>query len=120
MQPQYGYSFDEEHYHGKFDSRDKAIAEARDSVDFNGTVFTGELVTPSPEDFITGDVVIEHIACQDEFSGDWAEGWAEDATLYEKELTEMLQKTVAEWVGKYNIRPTFYNIERGTVQEHKE
>lgn len=119
MKTQYAYSHNEENYHGFFDSREDAIAEAITDCECGKEVWTGEIETPIPENHVEARYVLEQVACQDDFSGEWADDWPESNMEQEKELTEALRKTFSEWLDKHDLRPRFYNIAPGTVQSHE-
>lgn len=110
----YSLSRDEEHYHGEFETREGAIEEAKSEG--LKRFWTGENVRPDPTDFIDGSDVIERIVCQDEFTGDWADGWPEATKEQEAELTGMLRAAFNLWMEKHGLGPKFWNVEN--VQEH--
>jgi len=110
----YSFSRNEENYHGEFETREGAIEKAK--AEGLKRFWTGENVTPDPLDYIDGCDIVENIVCQDEFSGDWAEGWPMTTKEQDEELTEMLRAAFKAWMDKHGLHPTFWNVEN--VQEH--
>lgn len=117
--PQYGFSLDEERYHGFHDSREEAVIAAFEYDPDAKECFTGEIEVPIPENCLSADTLIEDIQCQDEFSGEWAQDWPNNTEDQLKELEENLQKVFGEWLDKHDLRPKFYNISRGSVVSHQ-
>lgn len=105
---QYAYSTDGERYDGRFDSeREAAIAAFADTGEYQVEVSIIEPVS-NPESYVNSWDVLEAIQCQEEYSMDGAENWPNATADQNDELTDMLRKTVAKWLDKHNLRPTFF------------
>ncbi len=116
----YAYSFDEEHFTGHFDSPEHAAMEAFAS-DERDVCYVGECDTPIPEDYLDGGDLIEHIACQDAFCNDWAEGWPDNTKEQLDELTTGLRALFAAWLDKHDLRPEFFTVENvKTIKRHEQ
>lgn len=116
FQNKWGWTRDEECYHGAFDTPEEAAADGLGKK--GGRITVGKYRAPTPpEQFIDADLIIEHATCQDEYSGPWAEDCIECSPAQAKELTEALQKTFGDWLDKHDLRPTFGIIEPETVKE---
>lgn len=105
----FSYSFNEEDFHGDFNTREEAAKEAFAEDPEINVCWTGENVTPIPENFINAQVLIENIQCQDEFSGEWAENWPDETKEQLEELEKEIQKVFAAWLDKHSLRPAFFN-----------
>ncbi len=111
--PKYCYSFDEESYHGKYDTREEALAEAlsennsyAESNRFSN-IYTAECDTKFFVEFLQLDSLWECMSnvAYDEI-GEFSEGWPEVSEDAEKELTDFM----VEWAKKYKLEPTFYGV----------
>jgi hypothetical protein len=119
IEKQYAYSTDEESevFHGRFDSREEASADAFKDPAMN-CVWIGEIVDPiQPEDHVDADLLLEHVACQDDYEGEIADQWPESSKEQEEELTGEIRKTFAGWLDRHELRPTHYVIERDSIQK---
>lgn len=116
---EYAYSFDGETYHGKFATAEEAIAEGFASSSRN-TLWIGEAHPPiQPEDLWDTDDWLEHVSCQDEYLGDWAEDWDESTDEQREELEREVRAVVAAWLDRHGLRPRFFTIknERKVTRE---
>lgn len=107
----YSYSTNEENYEGEFDTPEEAAQACFAENPDHHVCWVGEAVRPQPENFIDGDLLIEHIMEQDEFSGDWAEAWPEATKEQKADLDERLKNMFLEWMDAHDLRPSFWNIE---------
>ena len=106
----WGHSHDGEYYTGAYDTREEAVAEAR-AVENR---FVGQFRDPqAPEDCIDADDLLEKSACQDDYEGDWADGWPDATAEQRKELTTAVQKVYGEWLDKHGLRPKWGMVENG-------
>lgn len=105
----YAYSTDRERYEGEFDSAEEAAREAfaEDEQREQVEVSVIELPLP-PEHYVNAGCILEHILCQDDYNYPAAEDWPGETKEQRDELTEMLQKTVAQWLDKHSLRPTHF------------
>ena len=117
MSTKYSYSTDEENYHGEYDSVEAACDGATEEIEADENVvgrhfWVGEQVEPpAPESYWEADLWLEHVACQDEYSGDWADGWDGNSTNEQRaELEAEVRAVMANWLDKYDLRPKFWNI----------
>jgi hypothetical protein len=116
----FSYSFNQENYHGDFETREEAIAEAEAEAVHGGATrfWTGEQVKPwQPEDIWEAYDWLEDVSCQDEYSIDAAEGWDESTKEQREELEAEVRKVMAAWLDRHDLRPKFWLIEN--VQEHQ-
>ena len=71
----YCYSIDGEQYFGAFKSVEEAVDEAVNHSEPEH-FYIGKQVPPSqPEEWWEAFDWLEHVSCQDEYSGDWADSW---------------------------------------------
>lgn len=109
----WGYSFNEEIYYGYYVTAEDAIAELH-----GGRGWVGQFIAPSePEGYIDGEDVIEHILCQDEYSGDYAEDAFDCSREVLDDLTLMLQQTFRDWMEKHGVEPGFLLVDPDTVRK---
>ena len=112
MKTKYAFSFDEENYHGLFDTIEKALEKARnDTPDAPDFVYIGEAIHPDPLTFINGPDILDQIQNEDEFCSDWADGWPRTTKEQDDELTAVLRAAFQQWMAKHDLAPTFYNVE---------
>lgn len=106
----FSYSHDGQTYHGSFDTREQAIAEAIEEG--QGDAFwTGENVpATSPEDWWQAEDWLEHVSCQDEYCGDHADGWDNSTKAQREELESLVRPIMAAWLDRHGLRPTFWSV----------
>lgn len=106
---EYANSSDGERYDGLFDTINEAVYES--GIDDGEIIYVGECASPTqPEDWWEAADWLEHVSCQDEYGGEWAEGWDESTKEQRAELTDAVRKVMAEWLDRHKLRPTFFNI----------
>jgi hypothetical protein len=111
--PKYSYSTDRENYHGTFDSVEAAQDEAAGEADLGQHFWVGEQVDPpQPEIFWHPSEWLEQVSCQDEYSMDCAEGWDRSTKEQRAELEAEVQRVMAKWLDRHNLRPNFWLIEK--------
>ena len=119
MAGKWSISTDQERYHGEYETKEEAIAEARTGC---GLHWVGQCVDPTPpENLFTGDdiehwidnVVREH----DDYAGDWAEDALATDCEQRSILAEMIRPVIAAWLDQYGLRPTHWSIDPNTVEE---
>ena len=122
MHGKWGYTHDEEMYHGCYDTPEEAAEEGAlgdGDCDYE-TVTVGQYRAPEVLAYVDADHVLEHITCQDDYCHDFADG-ALDCTKEKKaELTEALQETVRLWLDRHDLWPRFGlvdEIRKITVKE---
>ncbi len=109
MSDKWAYSYNEQDYHGTFDSPEEATSEALDGYE---EAWIGRCVYPeSPEDYVDADLVLEHICCQDEFSTEYAEDWPDATSDQRDELTGSLRTVIRDWIKKHDLKPLFFTVE---------
>ena len=103
-------STNEESYSGEYLSEMEALEEAFAHED-DDVVWVGECVPPTqPEDYWNAEDWIEHVACQDEYSGEYAEDWDQSTKEQREELERGVSKVMAAWLDRHNLRPKFFSI----------
>lgn len=107
----------ETYSYGSFDTAEDAEAEARQSMGEDGyvvmTVGEGEEVelnTPDADDIIERITEGVYEQCG-ETSSDYLDHHAVSQEQ-RNELTDAVEKTVAEWMTKHNLWPTFCRVEQ--------
>jgi hypothetical protein len=105
-------SGDSENYYCGEPTKEAAIEEGR-CLYPDSSFWVGRCVKPTqPEDFWRAEDWLEHVACQDEYSTDWAEGWDDGITKGQmQELESAVRKIMGEWLDRHKLRPRFYGIE---------
>lgn len=107
--PKYGYSYDEENYHGRFATIDEALGAAAD--DDASVCYVCECVRPPAEELIDAELVIREITSADEYSLEAAENWPRATPETRQELTDALRRVIGEWLDKHRLRDAFYLAE---------
>lgn len=111
----YSYSFNEELFHGQFDTAEEAVAEA---INGERQFWVGENVPPTaPEDYWYAEDWLEHVACQDDYSGDFAEGFGVASKEELAELEAYVRPILAAWLERHGLRPTHWIIENPVKYE---
>jgi len=110
----WGYSYNEEIYYGRFDSREEALAAA----DGEETVWTAQYREPdAPESFISGVDIIDHILEQDDYCGEWTDGTFVCTDEVKEDLDASLRRAFVEWMDRHGLRPSFGIVEFDTIQK---
>jgi hypothetical protein len=115
---EYCYSTDEEHYHGKFATREEALAEAMEYASPGATVWTG-VAKPLRIGQLMPDAnhLLEHCGEQAyERAGEAAEGWPACSKAQEADLEDTLRRVLDDWANKHGLQPAFYEVEE--IQQH--
>jgi hypothetical protein len=110
----FSYSFDEEHFHGQFETREDAIAEAvSESAELGKWFQVGRCVPPTqPENWWSPSDWLEHVSCQDSYGGDYAEDWDESTAEQREELQREVRAVMAAWLDRHELRPRFYLVDQ--------
>ncbi len=110
----YAYSFDESSETGwttvEAATPQEAAAQAFAESDAD-VVYVGAAVRPRPEDYIDLDRILDDIGEQEEFAGEWTDGWRDYSEEHQAGLTAALQKAFGDYLDAHNLRPAFYNVE---------
>lgn len=103
-------SSDDEHFTGAFATRELAILEGR--AYYGGESFYVGQATPAlePESFWYADAWLDHVSVQDEYLGDWAEGWERSTAEQRVELESLVRPILGAWLDKHGIRPKFFTV----------
>lgn len=106
-------SADGENYDSRFPTEQEAIDEA---VAWGCEVFyIGKPEKPSqPEEFWFVDEWISHVSEQDDYGGEYAEGWYCGNREQEKELEEQVRPVLAAWLDRHKLRPKHWLINSST------
>jgi len=110
--PSFAYSFNEEDYHGNFDCREDAAAEAFADEDENASmVWTGERIIPDRS--VCAESVIDQVRdSTTELTGDWADSYLTRVSKEAKDdLQTELQAVWDRWEEKHGQAPAWFNVE---------
>lgn len=121
----YSYSFDGENYFGIYDSRDKAIKEGIADAESTGPygekptkIYTGEIFEPPITWEDMGENYVESMQENLVQYCEWAELFDGQVTNEDiEDLDKRLNAAVEGWIKERDIKPGFFNIEQGTVEE---
>ena len=114
MSGKWGHSTDEENYTGGCETREEAIAEGSG---YGGTYWVGRAIPPTqPEDMIDAADIVERIGEDHE---DWSFDFCDWHPTREQidELTAEWRKSMAAWLDRHNLRPSWFVIDPTTVEE---
>lgn len=104
----FSVSTDEEVYHGQYESIEEAI---EDSAKHHEVFFVGECVRPDPpENFWYASDWLEHVSCQDEYAGDYADNWDGSSKEQIEELEAEVRDVMAKWLDRHDLRPKFWLV----------
>jgi len=108
----YSVSADGEYYSSQFESIGEACKEGVGLVAEGAVFFVGEVVPPaSPAScFDASDFMYSVIDRDEDYGGDWAEGWDRSTKEQRSELTKRVQCVIQNWLDKHELNPTFFNI----------
>jgi hypothetical protein len=113
MSGKWGYSNDEEIYSGRFDTVDEAMVEAKAL----GYRVVGEYREPdAPEYFVDAEMLLDHIVSNDDYDGEWADGWPDATEDQMQELTSGIIKVFGEWLDKHDLRPKWGLVRSETIR----
>jgi len=114
--PSYAYSYDQEHYHGEFTTREDAAAEGFAGDEEAETVWTGEMVEPALAP--NAECLIEQMANDaTDDGGDAADDYLSHIPKEAKEeLQSELQALWDRWEAKHNLDPDWFTVVN--IQEH--
>lgn len=93
-----------------FPDKETAIVEGRKR--WPGEAFyVGELERPtSPEVYFDSMHWLEHVAGQDDYAGDHADGWDMSSQAQRDELDTQVQRVMEDWLDRHDLRPDFWNV----------
>ncbi len=120
----FSYSYDGEHYHGSFSSRNAALTEATDGLDSPKQIFTGRNI-PIEIIQVVGDLADEVFndmqAKAADLAGEAAEGfpWDDVDDAANGDLNEALRKTIIAWAERRGISPQFWTISEVETHSYK-
>ncbi len=93
-------------YYGAEEYKQGALRAANPSV--GERAYVGQYEAPAPpEHFVNADLLLDHILCQDDYAGDWAEDTLSPTEEQEEQLTHMLRLAFVLWMEEHGLRPTF-------------
>lgn len=107
----YSFSRNEEIYEGTFDSLEAVCDEAAANLGVGATFWVGEQQSPMPpENLWDAELWLEHVACQDDYSGECAEDWGRATKMQRQELEDQIRPILAAWLDRHRLRPNFWTI----------
>lgn len=118
MSGKWCYSLNEEDFRGVFDSREEALAEAKEmDKDYRGNV-EGRVWIGKCEEAISQGVNIENIledvaeCTRGETCGDYADDYLDDVTNeHMTELEEAMNDVLFNWMDKHKYKPTWFEVD---------
>lgn len=110
------YSHDEENYHGDFDTREEAIAEAQ-ADEPERECWVGKTVGFTPRLDVFAESILSDVLDQaHECCGEAAEGWLGERTkAQEQDLGTMLNEAFQAWMTKHKQWPHFYGVKESEL-----
>ncbi len=106
------YSTDGEGFHGRYETRDKAIEEAISHTEERDMFWIGETVAPTPpEQYWSAEDWLELVSQQDDYAGEWAEDWDCSTDKQQQELEDLVRPIMAAWLQRHKLLPTHYGVE---------
>lgn len=119
MGDKWTYSFDEEHYTGKFDSREEAIKEAKEiDEDYKGNAegrfWVGKVQKVFPSgvqiDTILEDVA-ENTAVNSSSYPEYGQGYLDYVdSEHVRELEQSLNDVLFSWMDKHKYNPDWFEV----------
>ena len=106
----WAYSTDEEIYHGDFKTAEDAADEAFSDYPEHNTMWVGEKYSPCAESYIDADLLIDHVACQDEYSLECAEDWPGASKEQLAELADIVRREFGAWLDRHGLRQRFFLV----------
>ena len=104
----YSYSYEEECYHGRFDTPEAAAAEVFSDDSNRNDIWVGEIKDVVAHNFINADDVLDAAQMRaDEHAGECAGDWLSG---FSKEKRAELEKLVGDWLQEHEP-PKFWTIE---------
>ncbi len=113
----FSYSLDGERYHGtKNNTFDECVREALKEVKPHGQIWVGVQRAPmQPEYYWDADDWLEHVSCQEDYSGDCADDWDISTKDEQDELNAEVREVLAKWLDRHGNRPQFWIVENPVV-----
>lgn len=106
----FAISYDNERFEGSYSTVEEAIKDAADNV-HHEVFWVGRCVSPTqPEDYWCAEDWLEHVSLQDEYGGDYADGWEGSTTTQREELETEVRAAMAAWLDRHKLRPRFYTV----------
>jgi hypothetical protein len=97
----WGTSYDGEYYSGRSASRGEAIAADP------AARFVGQYEAPQLESYLSAELLIDNVLCQDDYCGDWADGSLAATKEQLAELTDAVRLLFRDWVERHGLMPQF-------------
>lgn len=120
MMPKFGYSFDRDTFHGQFDTRQAALAEAmkalKQRTDVPEGIFVGQWIEPDPRSTDHAELIVNAMRDRWEMS---SESGAYLSSVTDQEMADLdaeLDRAIRAWLTKHHLLPSPVKV-RG-VSEH--
>lgn len=108
MQDKWGHSRDGELYYGNYDTKEEAIEAGRNEESSR----VGQYRAPvMPWDCLDAGTLFDHVLCQDDYQGEWAEDAFECTREQEKDLEQRIAIIVKAWCEENGFVPNFGIVE---------
>lgn len=109
--PAFCYSFTGEDFFGRCATVQDAIAEAIAEAGDRKTFYVGTSTPPpSPETYWNAEDWLEHVSCQDEYAGEYADGWDCSTKEQRKMLEDAVQPLLRSWLHANKLMPRFFTV----------
>lgn len=106
----FAVSTDEENFIGSYATIEEAVEEAANGYAYE-KFWIGECGPPTqPEELWYAEDWLEHVSCQDDYAGEWAEDWDGSTKEQREELEQGVRKVMAEWLDRHKLRPRHFNV----------
>jgi hypothetical protein len=120
MMPKFGYSFDRDTFHGQFDTRQAALAEAMKALknrsDVPEGIFVGQWIEPDPRTTDHAERIIDAMRDRWDSSPESGEYLPAVSDQEMADLDAELDRAIRGWLTKHNLLPAPVKV-RG-VSEH--
>lgn len=108
----YCYSTDSENFTGRFSNFSEAIAESLAKTKHGDSFWIAESRQPiQPEDLWDAEDWLEHVSVQDDYGGDFGEGWDLSSKQQREELEAEVRSVMKSWLDRHELRPTHYCVD---------
>lgn len=111
MKERWSWSHDGQLYHGGFDTKEEAVSDGRKCCR-GEKFFVGQCFEPTRLSEMSGlgELLIEHLTCQDEYHCDAADGSYDVRKEVLEDLDRRISKAITEWEKEHGVDPGFFIV----------